>query len=319
MQSSILFFRSISLSRTFSIYFLLLGMVTVLSCKRNIPPQDTTPLITSQFSGTGLYTFTGYAPLANKPVEVYYHIPEQAHSASPILMVFHGAGRDGEYSRNALIDKADQYGVILVAPTFSSNYYNTNAYHLGNVFDNGEEPSPATLHPDSLWTYALIEPLFREFAAAIGSEEPYFDAFGFSAGGQFVHRMVTFMPVMHYNRAVAASSGWYTLPDSKVDYPYGTGQTGIPDLQWTDLFQRKVFISVGEKDTDYGSAGLRHTTEADAQGLNRYDRSLFYFQECQQVAARLSASFNWKWLSVPDANHDFVANARHVADLLYQP
>jgi len=53
-----------------------------------------------------------------------------------------------------------------------------------------------------------------------------FSMFGHSAGAQFVHRYITFMPQGHLRAAVAANSGWYTLPDQTLKLPYGLKHTG---------------------------------------------------------------------------------------------
>ena len=44
------------------------------------------------------------------------------------------------------IDKANEYGVILIAPEFSDlDFPSGNAYNLGNIFIDGNNPSPETL------------------------------------------------------------------------------------------------------------------------------------------------------------------------------
>ena len=46
--------------------------------------------------------------------------------------------------------------------------------------------------------------------------------YGHSAGGQFVHRYVAFADAPRMESAVAANSGWYTMPDDGA-FPYGWG------------------------------------------------------------------------------------------------
>jgi len=280
------------------------------------PPQGQ-PLNTATFSGTGSWEFVPAEPLDDRPIEVFYHIPEDANTLTPILITFHGNRRDGDYSRDALINMANQRNFIVLAPTYTKELYPTNRYHLGNVFDDGEESATSALNPPSEWTYSTVEPIFYEFTNAVQSEAKWFDLFGHSAGGQFVHRMVQFMPAMNYRKAVAAASGWYTVPDSTIPFPYGTQYTPIQFYQQLDYFSRDVLILVGEDDTDENSAGLRHTPEADAQGLNRFDRAHFFYGESALRAQQIQADFNWDLQVSPGVNHSYSGNAAYAIDLMY--
>jgi len=296
----------------------LAALFMVWSCNVTPPtPPQGQPLDLSVFSGTGDWEFTPAAPLDDAPIRVYYHIPENADNLTPILITFHGNGRDGDYSRDALISLANEHNFIVLAPTYTKALYPTNKYHLGNVFADGEESATSTLNPENEWTYATVEPIFYEFVNTVHSEAKWFDVFGHSAGGQFVHRMVQFMPAMNYRKAVAAASGWYTVPDSTIAFPYGTGYTPIQYSQQRDYFSRDVLILVGSEDTDENSAGLRHTPEADAQGLNRYDRAQFFYARCAQRGQQIQADFNWDLQVSPGVNHSYLGNAAYSIDILY--
>ena len=48
-----------------------------------------------------------------------------------------------------------------------------------------------------------------------------YNMFGHSAGAQFVHRFIQFKPLSRVDKAVSANAGWYTLPDTTIDFPYG--------------------------------------------------------------------------------------------------
>ncbi|MBE0640930.1 MAG: hypothetical protein IH599_02765, partial [Bacteroidales bacterium] len=89
----------------------LLIVLLVWACDN---PEEISPGTSLKLYGTGDFSFNAYAPLSNKPVQVFYHIPPQATSTSPILMVFTGAGRDALPSRDALIGEANQLGFIVV-------------------------------------------------------------------------------------------------------------------------------------------------------------------------------------------------------------
>ena len=84
-------------------FVVLLGFAALTSCLPDPPPTPTNgPLDRSIYIGTGSFTFTPTGHLSDRPITVYYHIPDSAHQSSPIAMVVHGSARDGEYLRNAL-------------------------------------------------------------------------------------------------------------------------------------------------------------------------------------------------------------------------
>lgn len=298
---------------------MILLALLMAACKKQPPQSSTSPLDTTVFSGTQSFTYTGHLPLQDKPIEVYYHIPESAHSTSPVLFAFHGAGREGEYSRNALVNKADDYGVILIAPTFSDQFYpGSDRYNLGNVFEDGDRPSSTTLNTPTEWTFAVIEPLFDYFTGQIGSEETSYDLYGHSAGGQFVHRLILLNSGLRFNRAVPAASGWYTVPDTAITFPYGIDEAPVDLLSLYELFGRRVHVLVGEDDDDPSSAGLRHNSQADAQGLNRVDRAIHFYNRSGEIASVAKQTFRWRFHLVPDVAHEYAGNGVFAMDLLYK-
>lgn len=296
--------------------FLVLIVVSWVSCTDEKP--NGSPLDKSKLNGTGLMAFPITGDTFGPKMNVFYHIPSEAHAASPVLLVFHGNGRDAEYSRNLLIKEAENKGVIAICPEFSSKLFpGSNEYQLGGMFKDGENAKISELRPSDQWTFSLIDRLFLTIKNSIKSEVSYFDMFGHSAGAQFVHRFITFMPNSRVRKAVSAASGWYTLPDVKIDFPYGLGQTGVDESSFEDIFAKSILISVGSKDTDPNSSALRHDTQSDLQGLNRLERARFYFAECQKQAAKYGLNLNWKFAENPGIEHDFMGNASAAFKWLY--
>lgn len=267
--------------------------------------------------GKGVFTFDTYEPLANKPVNVFYYVPQNATTDSPIVFVFHGTNRNAEDYRDAWISKAEEYGVMVFAPEFRTAFYaGSSGYNLGNVFTNGESPTEAGLNDSSVWTFSMIEPLFDEIVSHTQNNSDAYYLFGHSAGGQFVHRFVLFMPDARYDKAISSNSGWYTMPDANIEFPYGLGVTPITSSA-TSYFARELIVQIGELDTNPESAALRHTAEADAQGQHRYERAYYFFNESKVLAEAMDAEFAWKIIEVPDTGHDNVKTSRHAADYLF--
>ncbi len=302
--------------RNFSIFLLALWSLVLWGCIGETPSGKS--LEKSKMNGTGVFQFPITSDSIGSKMNVFFHIPSNAHTQSPILFVFHGNGRDAEYSRNLLIKESENKDVIIICPEFSDKLFpGSNEYQLGGMFKNGENAKLSELRPSDQWTFSLIDKMFSTVKSDIKSEVGYYDMFGHSAGAQFVHRFITFMPSARVRKAVSAASGWYTLPDVKTDFPYGLGQTGVNESSFEDIFAKSILVSVGSKDIDPNSSALRHDTQSDLQGLNRVDRARFYFAECQKQAGKYGLNLNWKFTENSGVEHDFVGNATAAFQWLY--
>ncbi|MCA1751173.1 MAG: hypothetical protein ABR572_09335 [Cryomorphaceae bacterium] len=268
--------------------------------------------------GSGEYNFTSYPPFAQKPVKCFYHIPENSGVSTPVFMAVHGAGRDGRALRNALVNSANQKNFILLVPQFSSEYFpGSNQFNLANIFSNGENPAETSTQPREDWTFQVFDPLFQDFKTRSGSAEARYDIFGHSAGAQLVHRFLQFEPDAGFNRLVTSAAGWYMLPDPEIQFPYGQALSPAADVEPQFYFERTVYVVVGESDTDPDSFNLRHTPEADAQGLNRVDRAQYFHERSSFIADSLSLNFLWQYHEAPETGHNSSAMADFAAGLLY--
>jgi len=269
-------------------------------------------------TGTGAFTFTPTGHLSDRPITVFYHIPDSAHQSSPIAMVVHGSARDGEYLRNALKPESDRRNAIILMPNFGSAEYSNNYFLLGNLFDDGENPSVASQNDSTEWTYAIIEQLFIHFRAEVASKDARYDLVGFSGGGQFAHRFALFAHRPQCDRIVACSSGWYTLPDAASPYPYGLGTTQrASDADVRKALATPLHLAVGSADTDPNSSGLRPTAEADAQGLNRVQRANYAFQRAMDQSTAINAPLAWSLHLESGVAHSAVGMGNYALTYLY--
>lgn len=275
-------------------------------------------IIDALSQGGGLFEFNYETTGFNKTIKVYYYIPENKTATTPILFVFHGAGRNAKDYRNAMQSKADEYGFIVITPEFSiQNFPTGDQYNLGNVFVDGDNPSPETLNPENEWTFSIIEPLFDFVKAQINNSNTTYDVFGHSAGAQFAHRLLMFKPNSRVNKTVFSAAGWYTFPNASIVFPYGFNSSPLENLNLSSLFSKQVFIQVGTNDNNPNEAGLRRNEMADAQGTNRKDRAINYYQFSEQLAQSNNFFFNWNFVLIENADHDFVPASQHGADLIY--
>lgn len=300
-------------------FVVLLGIAVLTSCLPDPPtPPTDGPLDRSIYSGTGSFTFTPTGHLSDRPITVYYHLPDSAHQSSPIALVVHGNARDGEFLRDLLKAESNQRNAIILMPNFGIAEYSNNYFLLGNLFDDGESPSAATRNDSSQWTYSIIEQVFSQFRTAIASKDARYDLVGFSAGGQFAHRFAFFAHRPQCDRIVACSSGWYTLATSNDEFPYGLGLTERSSSAYLRAaLATPLHLAVGAADTDPNSSGLRHSTEADAQGLNRVQRANFAYQTALDQSAALGASFRWSLHLEPGVAHSAQAMGAYALTYLY--
>ena len=270
--------------------------------------------------GNGSFNFTGYGPLSSKPVKVYYHIPFGITDSTPILLVFHGEERDGQPYVNDWISASDQHKFMVFAPEFSdTDFPGGDGYNLANIFVDGDNPSQATLNPDSVWTFSIIDPLFLEIKQRTNNATSSYIAFGHSAGSQFLSRFLMFKPESQMQKAICANAGWYTVPDPAIQFPYGTGQSPANELLIRKAFEKKLIVMLGKEDNNPNSAGLRHNEQSDAQGLNRLARGRWFFNKSQQRATALNTPFNWSLVEVPGVGHDHTLMAINAIPYVIQP
>lgn len=87
---------------------------------------------------TGIFEFTSYEPLSEKPFEVHFYIPNSAdRSTSPILFVFPGMNRDASNYLTTWIPLAELKHIMVFSFEFSDYHYpGGNAYQQGYVFDD---------------------------------------------------------------------------------------------------------------------------------------------------------------------------------------
>ena len=261
-------------------------------------------------NSTGSFTYTPQSPLENQTVEVFYHIPDGDISTMPILMSFHGAGRNADDYRDYWINIANANNFMVFAPEFSQdNFPGGDRYQLANIFDDGDNPSPSTFNNENEWTFSIIDPLFEIIKADISGIQEVYDAWGHSGGAQFLHRFVTYLPNSQLNMAVCSNAGWYTVPEFSIDFPYGLQSSELANNVLISAFSKKLIVHLGQDDTDPNAPGLRHNMVVDdQQGTFRLERGQYYFETSQTTAENLNADFNWE-------KHE-IANIGHQAHLM---
>jgi len=233
------------------------------------------------------------------PVSMF--APDDAGPESKIVIVMHGASRDAKRYFSDWKALGEEFGLIVVVPEFSKRQFRgSDRYNLGHVF----EPDTNSQRDEKLWTFAAIEPLFDEVVARVSGKQSSYALYGHSAGSQFVHRYLYYMPNARVSRYIAANAGWYTLPVMDFRYPYGMKKSGLGDAELPGIFAKSLIILLGREDTDPEAKSLRHTPEAERQGPNRLARGLTMYRVAKARAEELGVAFNWQLFLIKDADHD---------------
>jgi pimeloyl-ACP methyl ester carboxylesterase len=293
-------------------------LLAIVVCGCSAPPsKDLTGSVTGSPSGEipvgrAQFVFNDSLGNADRPITVYTYRPAAWNQSGPILIVMPGAGREGSGSRETWLPYAEQYSSLLVVPEFSQEYYPGDLWYPGGyTYDAGN------WQPKANWTYMAIEHLFDDVREKSGATTETYLLDGHSAGGQFVHRMVTLLPDARYSRAVAANAGVYLLPTYSVPYGFGLKDSPLYENELPTVFSRKLIIMSGGSDTNPNDGSLANFPEAEAQGSTRFERARYYFTTAQSEAGRLNATLNWEYHVIPDVGHDEAGMAGPSAELLF--
>lgn len=263
-------------------------------------------------NSTGVLTFTPTGVLSDKSINVYYHTPQGDLTNFPILFSFHGGSRNADDYRDDWIEMANANNFMVFAPEFNSDDFPSgDMYNLANIFQDGDNPSSDTFNSPDSWTFSIIDQLFDFIKSEIGGNQTTYNAWGHSAGAQFLHRFVFYLPDSKLNIAVCSNAGWYTVPESGVVFPYGILESQLSNSNLISAFSKKLYVHLGDADTDPNSSSLRHNDIVDEQqGLNRLVRGRYFFETSQEKAESLNATFNWeKTPEVSGVGHDHTAMA----------
>lgn len=241
------------------------------------------------------------------PVNVWMYSPSSRPDTLPIVIMLHGAERNASGYIDQWAPVADLYQLVVIAPTFDKeNFKGSDRYNLGNVFNESSE----RFINSKEWTFSVIEPLFDEVVKALGSQQSGYYLSGHSAGAQFVHRFLYFVPNNRAVKVFIANAGWYTLPDLTTDYPFGVKNVPSIGAAIKEFISKPTLLALGEADTDTTSANFQKGPPYSAQGANRYERGKNFFKVVQAAAASQQRPLNWTMVSLPGVAHSNAETAK---------
>ena len=236
-----------------------------------------------------------------------------AEAVGPVWFIMHGADRDVDRYIGLAAPVAERHDALAIAIHFSEeDYPEGEDYTLGiyawDLTGGSVLDGPWRAPEDML--YAEVEHVFDRVLASLGGSQPGYYIFGHSAGAQFAHRLLTFLPEHRALVAVAANAGWYTLPvadDPRVHtMPYGLIDGPVDPSELTGLFGTSLVVLLSEHDTTTAATDdlVRGTYAAEAQGKNRLERGHHYYRVGEEQAAARQVELAWRLDIVPGAGHD---------------
>jgi len=227
------------------------------------------------------------------------YIPRESREETRIMYTVHGISRNAEEHISGFASQAERFGAVLIAPLFPKSSFpryqqlGTSATQeradlaFNNVLQDAHEwlkISPAPMH-----------------------------LFGFSGGGQFVHRYAMFYP-KRVARMVLAAPGWYSFPDPERKYPYGIKSS----LNWPNLnfamekfLQIPTLVMVGEQD-DLRDDDLNKERAIDSfQGLNRIERAEHWTAAARAIGRSYDLATDFRLQQVANASHAYESYLAH--------
>lgn len=252
----------------------------------------------------------------DQPLMLHSARPQEWSPDTPVLFVHHGVGRNGEAYRDYWLKLVDDIGVFVIAIEFSEEHFPDYLwYHFGNRHDEAGAPNPR-----EQWTYGIDERLFSELRDQKLTRRRRYGLFGHSAGGQFVHRMLSFGYRDHVAIAVSANAGTYAMPDLQTAWPFGLGETELDHRSLRELLEFPLTVMTGTQDIKTTGRYFPKGPRSMRQGATRHERAHNYVRAGHEAAAAFGTRCAWTVINVPDVGHHgermSVAAAPVVADAL---
>jgi hypothetical protein len=226
--------------------------------------------------------------------------PREWHRGLPVVFVHHGVGRNGRDYRDYWLPHVDAGAMLAIAIEFpESSFPEYLWYNFGNL-----HAADGTPNPREQWTFGIDTRLFGTLRDQLITTTRRYGLFGHSAGGQYVHRMLSFGYRDQVAVAVSANAGTYAMPDLMTHWPWGLGATDVTLDDLRALLAFPLTVMAGTADIKTTGRFFPKGPKSLKQGPTRHARAHTYLQTGQSAAADLGVSLAWKVIDVPDVGHD---------------
>lgn len=223
----------------------------------------------------------------------YLYVPSTGGTGARTFIAVHGITRNAAEQAHLFAPFAERYGVLLIAPLFPKDRFQ-DYQRLGRK-GKGERADFA------------LDRIVAEVTSLIGAKTNELYLFGYSGGGQFVHRYAMAHPE-RVARIALAAAGWYTFPDPTVHFPLGIRATsGLPDVRFNlaKFLSVPTYLMVGEKDV-MRDPELRKSRRLDRQqGITRLERGRRWLKTVAATAKAYHLDTPHIFEVLPNSNHSF--------------
>ncbi|WP_428492992.1 alpha/beta hydrolase [Rhodopila sp.] len=226
--------------------------------------------------------------------------PRRWHPGTPVLLVHHGVGRNGRDYRDYWLRHVDPANLLAIAIEFpEASFPQYLCYNFGNL-----HTAEGMANPRRQWTFGIGGRLFDQLRDQGITTTDRYGLFGHSAGGQFVHRMLSFGYRDRVAVAVSANAGTYAMPDLATAWPWGLGATEVAADDLRALLTFPLTIMAGTEDTKTTGRFFPGGPKSMRQGPTRHARAHTYLRRGRQAAAGLGVTLAWRLIDVPNVGHD---------------
>jgi pimeloyl-ACP methyl ester carboxylesterase len=223
----------------------------------------------------------------------YIYRPANAMAGAPLFVTVHGISRNAAHHVKHFARLADRYGVVVVAPFFPEDRF-PNYQRLWRE-GRGDRADLA------------LQSIIEEAGDLTGATTEKVYLFGYSGGGQFVHRYTMAYP-QHVAQYAVGAAGWYTFPDTRIRYPRGIKPR--PDMPGV-TFDMSAFLAVrggvvvGADDNKRDRSLNKSALVTAQQGEHRLERAQSWVQAMTAAAHRHDLNTDFFLHVLPHCGHSF--------------
>lgn len=231
----------------------------------------------------------------------YYKPANYDSLNSEIILYCHGMGGDQNEGYNLLNQISDKRKALIVSPTSG-----TAPWGIAGIISSGFE----------IWLPDVFKKMYKHILQRENRNSINVRLIGFSAGGQCVTRYMLIRQGINdsipIKMAVSINPYFYTFPTDSLDslhysYPWGIAQHplyymgSVCDEHIKGYFNENYTVLIGTADT----VNLNDTWSVMlAQGTNRYERAVNFYNFSEQDAIDRGTSLQWYYAEVPDVGHN---------------
>lgn len=234
-----------------------------------------------------------YRSLPGAPEREFFIYLPASRKPDRIVVLMHGISENACEQILRFVPEAEARGAVLVAPLMQRTVF--------GQYQQLVDPRKGIRADDALFD---ILGVVRE---EVGLPVRPVDIFGFSGGGQFVHRF-GFVHPRAVRSCVLVAPGWFSFPDPELAYPQGLANLPTGEIPFDEVAARSVpfHVVVGDQDIARDTS-LRHSPGLDRkQGRTRLERAGRWHQAMQDWGADPRGSLT----ILPGLGHSFAHAVR---------